>query len=169
MKNNNIVIKNILFLLLFLVVLTLFLVIYIIPQLKEYKTKQAIIAKSEKIYNKNIDSLNKLKKKKELTYKRYKKNIEKYNRNFDLENFKSFVKRFFKDATINTTKYKEKLIIQTTIASKEELYNFLEKVNDYKNIVKINFPLVYKIVNGNKIITINVTISNINLKNNLKD
>ena len=168
MKNSNVIIKNILFLLLFLVVLTLFLVIYIIPQLKEYKTKQAILSRSEKIYNKNLNSLNKLKREKKLTYKRYKESIEKYNQDFNLEDFKNYVKNFLKDATVETTKDKQNLTIQASITSKEELYNFIEKLNEYRNIVKINFPFIYKNDESNKKITFNVTISNNIIKNSLK-
>jgi len=162
---NNFLIKNIMFLLLFLVVLVIFLVIYIIPELKEYKTKQAILKKSEKIYFKNIKSLKSLEKERDLTYKKYQKNIEKYNKNFDIENFKSYMKSILKDSTIEVTKEKDKLNIKATINDKEEIYTLLEKLNRYTNIVKVDFPFEYKNSKSNKNITFYVTICNKKLKN----
>jgi len=161
MKKNNSVIKLILFLLFFMIVLTLFLLIYIIPELKKYKTNKIVLNKYEKLYNKEKRTLNSYIKNGENIQIKYKKEILKFNNKFNEEDFINFIKKYLQNVTIERNKEDSKNTtykIEGNIDKLNYLYNFIDKLNIYKNFVKINFPLVYKVEKKSTLLKINVTI-----------
>jgi len=161
MKKNNSVIKLILFLLFFMIVLTLFLLIYIIPELKKYKTNKIVLNKYEKLYNKEKRTLNSYIKYGENIQIKYKKEILKFNNKFNEEDFINFIKKYLQNVTIERNKEDSKNTtykIEGNIDKLNYLYNFIDKLNIYKNFVKINFPLVYKVEKKSILLKINVTI-----------
>jgi len=161
MKKNNSVIKLILFLLFFMIVLTLFLLIYIIPELKKYKTNKIVLNKYEKLYNKEKRTLNSYIKNGENIQIKYKKEILKFNNKFNEEDFINFIKKYLQNVTIERNKEDSKNTtykIEGNIDKLNYLYNFIDKLNIYKNFVKINFPLVYKVEKKSILLKINVTI-----------
>ncbi len=164
MKSNSFV-KVLFFLLLFLVILTMFLIVFIIPEMKEYKTKQAILKKYEKIYDKNRARLNILKIKRDLTYKKYKNDILKYNNKFDFDTFKKVVNQNFVDANVKQMDNNKSISINATLNSMKDFYKFVNILENYSNIVKINFPLVYKVNNNIVKINFDVTICKNKLNN----
>ena len=161
MKKNNSVIKLTLFLLFFMIVLTLFLLIYIIPELKKYKTNKIVLNKYEKLYNKEKQTLNSYIKNGENIQIKYKKEILKFNNKFNEEDFINFIKKYLQNVTIERNKEDSKNTtykIEGNIDKLNYLYNFIDKLNTYKNFVKINFPLVYKVEKKSILLKINVTI-----------
>ena len=161
MKKNNSVIKLILFLLFFMIVLTLFLLIYIIPELKKYKTNKIVLNKYEKLYNKEKRTLNSYIKYGENIQIKYKKEILKFKNKFNEEDFINFIKKYLQNVTIERNKEDSKNTtyeIEGNIDKLNYLYNFIDKLNIYKNFVKINFPLVYKVEKKSILLKINVTI-----------
>ncbi|HIO91025.1 MAG TPA: hypothetical protein EYG69_04555 [Campylobacterales bacterium] len=161
MKKNNSVIKLTLFLLFFMIVLTLFLLIYIIPELKKYKTNKIVLNKYEKLYNKEKRTLNSYIKNGENIQIKYKKEILKFNNKFNEEDFINFIKKYLQNVTIERNKEDSKNTtykIEGNIDKLNYLYNFIDKLNTYKNFVKINFPLVYKVEKKSILLKINVTI-----------
>jgi len=161
MKKNNSVIKLILFLLFFMIILTLFLIIYIIPTLKQYKSNKNILNQYEKLYNKETKTLKRYVKLKEELQQKYKKEIIKYNHKFDEEEFKSFIQKSLKNIKIEKITNKEKNLtykIEGNIKKLNNLYLFIEKLNNYNNFAKIKFPLTYKVKKEDIALTLNVTI-----------
>ncbi len=160
---NNSLIKTIFFILLFLVVLTIFLIIFIIPQIKEYKTKQVVIKKYEKIYEKKIKELKVLKNKRDFIQKKYKNELKRYEIAFDKKEFENFLKKFFTNVNIKD-KDKKNLTIKASLNSIEDFFRFVDELKKYKNIVKISFPIVYEVKDNIKKVTFNVTLSSKKLK-----
>jgi len=160
MKSNQVV-KTIFFILLLLVVLVLFLVIFIIPEMKVYKTNHKALKQYEKIYNKKVHDLKRLKSKKEQFQRRYKIVIKKYNQKFDLSDFKNYISSSCQECKISQSKDNKNLNLEILVKDKKDFFKFIEKLNKYKNIVKINFPIVYKITNKTIKINFSVDISNI--------
>jgi len=166
MKNSNQVIKTLFFVIFFIVVLLSFLVIFIIPQLKIYKTNKMSLKKYEKLYTTESLKLKELKLQEKYMSKKYKEPIQKFNTKFDLNDFKKFLKSDFPECIVTTTKDKKKLSINLTVKDRQSFYKCIEKLENYKNIVKITFPITYKKEKNKIKINFFATISNKNLKNN---
>lgn len=161
MQKNNSVIKLILFLLFFMVVLTAFLLIYIIPTLKEYKSNKEVLNSYEKLYKKEIRTLEKLTNIENELKVKYKKEIVKYNNKFDEEKFKLFLQQSLQNVKIENLTNKGKNLtykVEGNIEKLNNLYIFLEKLNIYNNFAKINFPLTYIVKKESIFLTLNVTI-----------
>jgi hypothetical protein len=157
------------FLIFFLVILFLFLVVYIIPILKKYKTNKAELTRYEKMYRKQQGSITLVEKKREILKKKYKKSLRFYEKEFNKEHFKNFIKTNIEDSKIEFVDKNQKFNCSITgkINSIDKVNQLIEKINNYESIVKINFPITIKKIEKSYFVSISVTIINKNLKNNL--
>jgi len=147
MKRNSFsIVKLIIFIIFFLVITTFFLTIYVIPKMKEYKTNKIELKRYERLYKKQVNDLIFLEKKRKLLKEKYKKIKVKYERRFDEKDFKIFLLQNFKDVKIKSNYKKNRHIykISGTINSIEDLIEIINKINSYKSILKINFPIDIK-------------------------
>ncbi len=171
MKNSKFsFLKIVVFLMFFLTVLTFFLILYIIPAMKKYKTNELTLKKYEKIYRSEKKVNNRLEKKILLLEKKYKKDIKRYNNNFDKEKFKKYAEKFINVINISKVEQKDDYIIyklDCKINSINNLYKFIESLNTYANIVKITFPIVLEKEEKSYLVSLNVTIISNKLKKKL--
>ena len=168
-KSNFSIIKLLIFLMLFLVVLTIFLIVYIIPVMKEYKTNQVVLKKYEKIYDKEKGKLKYLEAKRDIIKKKYKDVIIKYETPFDEKKFEKLLEKNIFNLKIDEKKLqnKTKVKIEGNIKNIENFLDLIDKINNYKNIVKIIFPIEIKKNEMSYFISFYVTILNKDLKKNL--
>ena len=168
-KNNFSLIKLVIFIIFFLIVLTLFLIIYIIPAMKKYKTNDYELKKYEKIYRKQQSKITFLEKKKNLLKDKYKKSIKIYEEKFDKKDFVNFINSQIKDAKIELVDKKDNSVykISGKINRINDFDRVIDKINKYKNLVKITFPILIKKDEKLYFIAFSVTIVNKNLKKHL--
>ena len=135
------------------VILTLLIIIFIIaPSIKTFKsakiqyysTKQEF-EKTQSEYKKTLHSLNILKNKNQ-------KIISALKRKFDKKNFSLFAKNYMQIENIkelNSSIYKEKFIktpylITAVIKSPKNFYDFVDASKNYKNILRVYFPIDFE-------------------------
>jgi len=161
------ILKLLIFLMLFLVVLTMFLLIYIIPVMKEYKTNKASLKKYEVLYKKTKKEAKYLKEKKELLKQKYHESLKKYNEKFAKEDLKKYLESFISDITISNRKQKNTFEVKGTIKDINSFLDSIDSLNKYKNIVKVSFPIEIKKDEKSYKISFFVTVVNKELKSNL--
>jgi len=159
--------KMIVFLIFFLVVLTFFLIIYIIPAMKEYKTNEKVLKKYERLHKKQLHDIKVLQAKINMLQKKYKNDIKRYNQPFDKDDFSSFVKNYIHDPSIKEKKSKSQdkvFVLEGNIDDISDFYRFSEELNNYPSIVKITFPITIKKEEKSYYIKLSVTVINKKLK-----
>jgi len=154
---------------LFLVIITIFLLFYIIPVMKKYKTNETVLKKYEALYKKDKKELKYLEKKKKILKEKYKKTLTKYAQNFDQKDFINYLNLSFKNFKVEKIK-KEKEQKYEVKGELDTIYDFtklIEKINSYKNIVKINFPITISKKEKSYKVVFFVTVVNNKLKKDL--
>ncbi len=160
---SNKIFKILIFLIFFSIVLIFFLIFFIIPRVKEYKTNRIILNKYERLYQKEQFNLEMLKKKKKLTYQKYKDEILKYDRKFDKKDFLIILKKYLKKVSIKkiaNNRYK----INGELDDIAKFYLLIDEINRYKNIIKVDFPVIYKQNGGYITISFIIHIINKDIK-----
>jgi len=152
------VIKNALFFS-FSVILTLIIIAFIIaPSIKTFKyakiqyfSNQQTFTQVQKQYKQILNNLDILKNKNQ-------KIITALQRKFNKKNFILFAKNYMQIKNIkelNSSVYKEKFLktpylITALIKSPENFYKFVDNIKNYKNVIKVYFPLDFE-KNGEEI------------------
>jgi len=170
------VVKNFLFFTLYIVI-TLFAIAFIItPAIKnfkkaqkeyyEIKTQYSIIKKD---YQSVLESLKRLKTENA-------KILAAFKRDFDVKNFKIFASKFMEIKEIKKDKtkpFKKDFIktayfIKAAINSPKDFYDFIDAVKNYKNVIRVYFPIDFT-KNGKKIdLTLKIEHYRLKDKNALK-
>jgi len=151
------VIKNMLFFILFIFIFLFLLGVIVAPSIKnfkiikkEYFTTKFKLDNSEKELNMKTLEYQKL-------FKENKRTIFAFKREFDKENFKNFSSKYMKIIDIKEKKseiyenkfIKKTFIITAILSTPTNFYKFVKASQNYKNIIKIYFPIVFKAKNGN--------------------
>ncbi len=150
-SDSNSTIKFLIYILLFLIFTLFLLLVFIIPSIKEYKHKKAeyemfrvqnesLILKEESIKIKLKDSME---KNSEI--------LSSFKDDFNKTNFIEFSKSYFRDIDIKLDdknennknvrfkNYSFSAILKESTPS--NFYDFIDALKNYKNIIKINFPI----------------------------
>ncbi|AII15205.1 hypothetical protein CIG2463D_1573 [Campylobacter iguaniorum] len=153
-------VKLLLYALIFVIACIIMIVIFLIPSIKEYKNaklqnsdKIVNLAKIEQVYNSHYDNLQSLK-----TIS--KKPLDAINHPFSEIKFVAQTGKFFSNVKLNKLpKIDEKenflryeLNVTGLMKSPQNLYDFLDFVNEYESIVRVDFPISMK-SDGEKIDT----------------
>ena len=148
-KNENSTVRFLIFILVFLILILLSLLIFIIPNIKSYKSS----SRDLKLYKQKSMNLSlkedELKKQIDDLKSQNAPIIKRLKNSFDLEDFKKFVseKSALQDLKLvkidndNQSFDEYNLSAKTAHRSPKEFYKFLDSLNSYKNIIKINFPI----------------------------
>lgn len=145
------ILKLLVYSLSFITICTGLILFLLLPILKEYKE---IIIK-ESIQNSQLLSTNKELKASEdklnLLRKENHTSLEQFKHQFDIQNFTNFVKNYFQNVEIksldinqSTPYLKNHLLIQANIKNPRVLYNFIDSLKQYKNLIQIDYPLILK-------------------------
>ena len=77
------------------------------------------------------------------------KSLEQFKQNFNVKNFNAFLQKYFKNVKIEkidikeSKKYlKEKIKISVSMPNPKNLYNFLDDLKGYDNLMRLNYPLL---------------------------
>jgi hypothetical protein len=149
-KNSFFTIKSLIYSLIFLILTFILLLFFIIPGIKEYKSKKAEYEMSLSkgtILNDKKDDFNASIEK---FYSENSKTIEAFEKEFDLESFKKFSGKYFKNikiikidegsSGINFVMYKFSAALQSK--NPVNFYHFIEDLKNYDSVIEINFPIV---------------------------
>ncbi len=149
MANQNKILKFIIFLLIFFLIFAAFL-FFIIPKIKEYKNKKAeyeqyiqqnqTLLKEQELLHKKIEELKS--KKKQI--------ISSFENEFNEIEFINFAKEFFDEVELikneqMSNEYGFDVYSFEAISKMKtpiKFYQFIEKLPQYHNVVKINFPII---------------------------
>jgi len=150
------VIKNMLLFTLFVFVFLLLLGVLVAPSIKKFKVKKREYFIIQNQLNQTEDKLEETKNKYQKLYKENKRIILAFKREFNKENFKMFANRYMKVESIkdqNISVYEKSFIKKTYIVTAKlktpvNFYKFVEASKNYKNIIKIYFPIVFKAKDG---------------------
>jgi len=149
------VVKNALFFALYIFI-TLFIIAFILsPSIKIFKKEKTnyYITKNEfdnvnNQYNTLLKEINELKEKNRIV-------LLKLRRDFNIKSFKTFAKEYMqiiKIEKLKTKTYKDKFLvipflITAKIPSPENFYKFIDNVKNFKNIIRVYFPIDFETSN----------------------
>lgn len=164
------VLKLIMYVLAFIFALVFFIALMIIPSIKEYKKlkiqNQASIVnlnKIEQVYKTHATALNDFRIKN-------RKILDASVATFDENDFIAQAKKFFGQVELvsvpsddNASVYKLNTV--STIYSPQKLYEFMDFLNDYRNIIVLDFPAEVKVKKQSLDGTINLQIFKSKLSN----
>ena len=142
-------IKFLIYVLLFLIFVLLMLLLFIIPSIKNYKAKKSDF-RTFKSQNKHLSQ-----KQVELnqSIESYKKEnsdlLKSYSTDFNKTAFVAFSKKYFTNVMLSETKEKSsnsqfrEYTFKATSQAKtpEDFYKFIDDLENYSSIIKINFPI----------------------------
>lgn len=147
------VLKLLILALSFISVCTALILFLLLPTLKEYKQ----ISLKE---NSQTALLNSIKNKFQISEERVRllriennKSLEQFQNSFNEEKFTLFLGNFFKKVQIkklenNDEKYlKHSLLIQASMDNPKRLYDFIDALETFDNLIKIDYPLNLKAKN----------------------
>ena len=167
------VVKNALFFALSIILTLLIIAFIIAPSIKTFKyaktqyfLTQQEFDKVKKQYKEVLNSLDILKNKNQ-------KIINALNRVFDKNNFILFAKNYMQITNIkelNSSIYKNKFIktpylITAIIKSTKNFYDFVDDIKNYKNIIRVYFPIDFEKNKENIILTFKIECYNVKKKN----
>jgi hypothetical protein len=141
--------KFLIYMSIFIVIVLAFVLLYVMPSIKEYKS-----AKSEYFYTNEENSQLEIKKNDILEQLKKLKSDNKnvithFYRDFNSSKFHTLVQKYFENISLEKLQSKSDnsaLEIYKFNATVKEnnprmLYNFINDLKSYENIIKINFPI----------------------------
>ena len=145
-------IKNFLLFALFVFIFLLLLATLVAPSIKKFKKVKKNYYTTQINFNKSEEALSQVSLKYKQLSKENKKIIFALKRDFDTTNFKNFANKYMKILNIkekNTSTYNKSFIKTTYIVtaklnSPTNFYKFVQASKNYKNIIKIYFPIIFK-------------------------
>ena len=165
------VIKNALFFA-FYILMTIFIVAFIIaPSVKTFKNSKSKYFLSKQEFEKTTQQYQILLK--ELTKLKNKnlKILNAFKRDFDENNFKLFAKNYMqvlKIKKLKTSPYKDKFIktsymVTAIIKSPKNFYDFIDNLQNYKNVIRVYFPIDFEKVNKEINLTFKIEVYKLRL------
>jgi len=146
-KNENNTIKFLIYILVFLIIVLLLLIVFVIPGIKSYKSNSAELKLLEK-KSINLKKREKeLKKELDILKKSDAKILTKIDNSFDIDDFINYSKKYLKDVNISIISKQSDIFAEYNLTaltlqkSPKAFYQFLDSLQRYKNIIKIDFPI----------------------------
>ncbi len=142
-------IKFLIYVLLFLIFVLLMLVLFIIPSIKNYKSKKSDFrtysSQNEHLSKKQVDLNHEI----EAYKKENSKLLRSFSTDFNKTEFVAFAGHYFTNVTLSKGAVKEsrsqfrEYAFKASSQSKTpvDFYKFIEGLENYPSIVKINFPI----------------------------
>jgi len=150
------IIKNMLFFTLFIFLFLFLLGVIVAPSIKKFKSIKTEYYQTKIDLDKSENNLNSITDEYQKLFKENRKIIFGLKREFDKKNFQLFAKPYMNIIKIddkNISLYQNKFIKKTYIVTAKlktpnNFYKFVDASKNYKNILKIYFPIVFKAKNG---------------------
>jgi len=146
------VIKNALFFTVY-IIFTLFIIAFIIaPSIKLFKKTKDNYFLTKSQFDATKQHYKKVLKTIEILKNKNKTILEKLKRNFDENNFKLFAKNYMDILSIKKLKptpynkyfIKEPFLITAKIKSPKNFYDFTDDIKNYKNLIRVYFPIDFE-------------------------
>ncbi|EAI3898401.1 hypothetical protein YN70_002925 [Campylobacter coli] len=159
------ILKIIIYVLSFITVCTALILFLLLPLLKDYK--QANLRKNSQvaIFNAAKTKLDISENKINTLRTENNKSLEQFEQNFNLTHFQNFLEKYFKNIQVTELKLdkKEKYLthrinIQASINNPRRLYDFIDALTQYNNLIKIDYPMTLKASDHGIMINLNVQI-----------
>ncbi|MDO5045709.1 hypothetical protein [Campylobacter sp.] len=143
------IVKLLAYILVFVVVCLVMIFAFIVPNIKEYKeinlqhrSQMASVTKISQIHSSKTANLNEMKEKQKQVFKAF-------ETKFNKANFSSFAGKFFSDVTLQEVGAKEskekflryELNVTTSLNTPSKFYQFIDALQRYDNIIKVDFPI----------------------------
>ena len=165
MQVNDKTLKFMIFILTFLVVVTAFVLFFVIPGIKAFKTKKAEYYQQLRTEKRLAEEEKTLEAKLQQLKEKNAKVLHAFQKDFDEAEFLKMAHRYFKNVKLLP---KRKRITESGLQTYEfeadfnadtpvQFYRFIDTINRMDNIVKINFPIILEA--HNRIITIQFNMS----------
>ena len=146
------VIKNALFFVLFLLITLLFVAVIIAPAVKKFKKDKKLYYQTKSEYEVTLDKYKQNLKELNAMKEKNKRVLLNLKRDFSIENFKMFAKKYMqiesikKDKTEVVKKYflKTPFKIKASISSPEDFYKFINALEKYKYLLEVEYPIILK-------------------------
>lgn len=155
------VLKLLIFTLAFISICTALILFLLLPTLKEYKKISIRENSQTALLNATKSKFQASEERIRLLRSENNKSLEQLQSSFDEKKFKLFLETFFKKIQIknlknNDEKYlKHSLLIQASMNNPKQLYDFIDALSVFNNLIKIDYPLNLKA--KNKEILLNFT------------
>lgn len=160
------ILKLLIYVLIFIIVCLIMIFGFIIPNIKEYRVIQsqnrsqlASVAKVEQIYNGKNDALNELKQKD--------RNLLKaFDTKFNKIKFSAFATNYFTDVKLQEIPsqiedelyFRYELNVTSMVRTPSKFYDFIDALQKYDNIIKIEFPIKMRGENNKIHTTFNIRV-----------
>ena len=144
------IVKILILTLSFISVCTALILFLLLPTLKSYKELSLKDNSQTALLNATKAKLNASEDKIAVLRGENNKSLEQFQTNFNEKNFQLFLSQFFKNIEIKTLKnenelyLKHTLLVQADLASPKNLYDFIDALQNYDNLIKIDYPLNLK-------------------------
>ncbi|AXP08185.1 hypothetical protein N4T57_06185 [Campylobacter hepaticus] len=140
--------KLIVFTLSFISICTALILFLLLPALKKYQqislvehSQLSILKTTQSNFDFSKDKITKLKNENP-------KSLEQFKQNFNIDHFNIFLQKYFQNIKIQENKPEKKekylkslLNIQATINNPKNLYDFIDALKNYDNLIKLDYPL----------------------------
>ncbi len=146
---NTKTLKFAIFIMSFLLIVMLFVFIFVIPGIKEYKTKKAQYISLQKNKLSLEEQKKELEKKLSFLKKENVDAIKSFSNDFNQSEFLLFSKKFFENIKLTHIKNQKtengleiyKFTADFNAKTPIRFYNFIDGLKNLKSVVKINFPI----------------------------
>ncbi|EOW3521169.1 hypothetical protein ACOWVB_000793 [Campylobacter coli] len=159
------ILKIIIYVLSFITVCTALILFLLLPLLKDYKQTNLRKNSQVAIFNAAKAKLDTSENKISTLRTENNKSLEQFEQNFNLTHFQNFLEKYFKNIRTAELKLdkKEKYLthrinIQASINNPRRLYDFIDALAQYNNLVKIDYPMTLKASDHGIMVDLNVQI-----------
>ncbi|ECP8703286.1 hypothetical protein G3I81_000620 [Campylobacter coli] len=159
------ILKIVIYVLSFITVCTALILFLLLPVLKDYKQTHLRKNSQAAIFNAAKAKLDASENKISALRTENNKSLEQFEQQFNLTHFQNFLEKYFENIQITELKLdkKEKYLthrinIQASINNPRRLYDFIDALAQYNNLVKIDYPMTLKASDHGIMINLNVQI-----------
>ena len=141
--------KLLIYVLVFIVACLVMIFAFLVPSIKEYKQVKyesrmqiAASAQTQRLYDAKSKALNEIKQNDKVA-------LDALENKFDVENFTQFASKYFMNVNLSELKEAAKngeisvyeLMVMGSMKTPTKFYEFMDALQSYENIVKIDFPI----------------------------
>ncbi|HEE9579530.1 TPA: hypothetical protein R8E29_000878 [Campylobacter coli] len=159
------ILKIVIYVLSFITVCTALILFLLLPVLKDYKQTHLRKNSQAAIFNAAKAKLDTSENKISALRTENNKSLEQFEQQFNLTHFQNFLEKYFENIQITELKLdkKEKYLtyrinIRASINNPRRLYDFIDALAQYNNLVKIDYPMTLKASDHGIMINLNVQI-----------
>ncbi|EEP3505468.1 hypothetical protein ACM1FL_001132 [Campylobacter coli] len=159
------ILKIVIYVLSFITVCTALILFLLLPVLKDYKQTHLRKNSQAAIFNAAKAKLDASENKISALRTENNKSLEQFEQQFNLTHFQNFLEKYFENIQITELKLDEKekylthrINIRASINNPRRLYDFIDALAQYNNLVKIDYPMTLKASDHGIMINLNVQI-----------